>query len=105
MTKRPRKLISIRRRKLRVKDGKLSVTNRSARIGGKVGANISKTGISFSTRTPIGTISTKKYKWFGGQRRQTKRSSCACCPLMATALAALASSVAFFCYEVILVLV
>lgn len=71
------KLLSFRKPKLRVSSKGVRVTKPSARIGGKVGANISSKGVSFSARTPIGTVSSRTGYTSGG----TRRKGCKGCPL------------------------
>ena len=54
------KLISYRKPRLRVTPKGVRVTKPSARIGGKVGLNLSSRGISASARSKLGTINTGK---------------------------------------------
>lgn len=57
------KLIHFRKPRLRFTPKGVRITRPSARIGGKVGVNISKSGYSTSVRTGIGTFSSKRHKW------------------------------------------
>ena len=54
------KLIKYRKPRLRVTPKGVRVTKPSARIGGKVGLNVSSRGTSAGARTRLGTISTGK---------------------------------------------
>ena len=54
------KLIKVRKPKISITKKGLKVSGPSARIGGKAGLNVSKTGVSASVRTPIGTASSGK---------------------------------------------
>lgn len=54
-----RKLINIRKPRLRISKKGIGITPPSARIGGKVGINISKRGVSGSVRTKYGTANTR----------------------------------------------
>lgn len=58
----PRKssLFSFRKPKFRITSKGLKITPPSARIGGKTGINISKSGVSGSMRTKHGTFNTKR---------------------------------------------
>jgi hypothetical protein len=55
------KLFTFRKPKLKVTKKGIKVTSPSARIGGKSGINLSKTGVSASLRTPLGTANTGKF--------------------------------------------
>lgn len=72
------KLIHIRKPKLRVTSKGVRVTKPSARIGGKVGVNISKSGYSTSVRTGIGTFSSERHKWApeATKTKAAKRRGC-----------------------------
>lgn len=52
------KLFRIRTPKLRITPKGIRITKPTARIGGKVGVNLSSSGVSGSANTPLGTIST-----------------------------------------------
>jgi len=54
------KLFSFRKPKVRITKKGLRVTSPSARIGGKSGLNISKSGLSYSIRTKLGTWNSKR---------------------------------------------
>mgnify|MGYP001025851772 CR=1 FL=1 len=71
---RRRKLVSIRKPRLRVGPAGPRITAPSARVGGKVGLNISKRGVSASARTKAGTFTTGKMP-LGPQK--SKKSGCA----------------------------
>lgn len=59
MAKRKTKLVSIRKPRLKVSSKGLKVQAPSARVGGKAGLNLSKSGVSGSVRTKAGTYNTK----------------------------------------------
>ncbi len=65
------KLIKVRKPKLKVTKKGVKVSAPSARIGGKAGLNISKTGVSASVRTPIGTVNTGK---LGSSKKAGKKN-------------------------------
>jgi hypothetical protein len=67
-----KKLISVRKPKLRITPSGVRVTKPSARIGGKVGLNVSSRGVSASARTKMGTISTGKVPVKSSKKRKTK---------------------------------
>lgn len=58
-----KKLVHIRKPRLRVTPRGVKLTRPSARIGGKVGVNISRSGVSASARTKLGTVSTGRASW------------------------------------------
>lgn len=60
MARRKKKLVSIRKPKLRITKKGLKIQPPSARIGGKAGINISKSGVSGSVRSKYGTYNTKR---------------------------------------------
>ncbi|MCE5209618.1 MAG: hypothetical protein LLG42_15085 [Chloroflexi bacterium] len=64
--------LGVRKPKLRVTKNGVKVTSPTARIGGKAGINISKSGVSGSVRTPLGTISTGRASKRG---HSTKKNS------------------------------
>ena len=66
-----KKLISVRKPKLRLTPSGIRITKPSARIGRKVGLNVSSRGVSASARTKVGTVSTGKV---GGTRSKRKKS-------------------------------
>lgn len=68
------KLIRFRKPKLRVTKKGLKVSSPSARIGGKAGLNISKTGVSASVRTPLGTANSGKV----GSSKKTNKKNKGC---------------------------
>lgn len=80
MARRKKKLISVRKPKLRITSKGVKVTAPSARIGGKAGLNLSKSGVSASVRTKHGTFNSKRgftrrsssWKLFGGSSETHK---------------------------------
>jgi hypothetical protein len=89
---RRKKLIKIRKPKLRITPKGVKITNPSARIGGKIGLNISKSGVSGSARTKLGTVSTG---------RSTKHRSCLGCTGCALNLIALPALLLFVLYTAV----
>jgi hypothetical protein len=77
------KLISYRKPRLRVTPKGVRVTKPSARIGGKLGLNVSSRGISGSARTKLGTIST------GRLIKRSGNSGCGLLLLLCSAAASL----------------
>lgn len=57
---RKRKLISIRKPRLSLTKKGLGVTAPSARIGGRSGLNVSRSGVSYSLRSKAGTYNSKR---------------------------------------------
>jgi len=58
---RHRKLISVRKPRLRFTPDGIKMTKPSYRIGGRSGGvNISSRGVSYSTRTPLGTYNSRR---------------------------------------------
>jgi hypothetical protein len=60
MGKRKSSLFKVTKPKVRITSKGVRVTKPRARIGGKSGVNISSKGVSFSTRTKVGTVSSRK---------------------------------------------
>lgn len=60
MGKRRRKLIKVTGPKLRLTSKGVKLRAPRARVGGKVGLNISKSGMSGSVRTGLGSYNTKR---------------------------------------------
>ncbi len=67
------KLVQFRKPRIRISPKGVRVTRPSARIGGKVGVNISSRGVSASARTKMGTISTGRA---GGRSSKNRRVGC-----------------------------
>lgn len=88
---RSKKLVTIRKPRVRVGSKGIRITKPTARIGGKVGLNVSSRGISASARTPFGTFSTRG-SGFTRRRRKT-----GCSALMLAAAIALLVSAAILC--------
>ena len=57
---RKKKLISIRKPRISLTKKGLRVTAPSARIGGKAGLNVSRSGVSTSVRSKVGTYNSKR---------------------------------------------
>jgi hypothetical protein len=72
-----KKLIHIRKPKLRITGKGVKISKPSARVGGKVGVNVSSKGVSASARTRAGSVSTRTGLTLGGRRRKRKG-----CPLL-----------------------
>ena len=66
-----KKLIRIRKPRVRVTSKGLKISAPSARIGGKAGINVSKSGVSGSVQTGHGSISTRRAKW--GKTKKSQR--------------------------------
>jgi hypothetical protein len=68
------KLLKVRKPKIRVTQKGIKMSAPSARIGGKAGINLSKTGVSASARTPLGTVNTGKFN----PMKQTRKKKPGC---------------------------
>jgi hypothetical protein len=84
---RRRKLFHVRMPWLRMTSRGLRLSGGGIRIGGKTAINISKRGISASTRTPIGTFNTRRGLTVPVPRLGRRRGGCVPgCLLAATGL-------------------
>jgi hypothetical protein len=64
--------------RLRITKNGLKIQPPRARIGGKVGLNISKSGVSGSVRTRSGSFSTKRGITLATSRRKAAKSAAGC---------------------------
>ncbi len=60
MAKRKRKLFSIRKPRLTISGRGVRISPPSLRIGGKTGINVSRSGVSVSSRTKHGTFNSRR---------------------------------------------
>lgn len=82
MAKRRKKLVKVIGPKLRITSKGLRVQAPRARIGGKAGFNVSKSGVSASVRTPIGTFNSKRGFTPRNPRRRKARKGCGASALL-----------------------
>jgi hypothetical protein len=60
MAKKSKKLVHVYKPRVRLTGKGVKLTAPRARIGGKSGLNVSKSGISYSVRTKAGTVNSKR---------------------------------------------